>query len=171
MADERRADPLSRADVPQEDGAVRPGCRDDAPGGREGDPDRLVAVRGQRIAAGPVGVGRVEEPYGAVGTCRGRTPLVLTSVRRRTRTVGLDPSVRAGGSGGGAIGGMTNMPPDTDPDSEPPFLSLHTAVVLIGALLIGFTVGGLSCLGGTPAALAVLAAAGGAVTVLRGVIR
>ncbi|MFE9258942.1 hypothetical protein [Streptomyces sp. NPDC006879] len=54
------------------------------------------------------------------------------------------------------------------------FLPLHTAVVLIGALLIGFTVGGLSRMGGIPVALSVLAglgAAGGAVPVLRGLIR
>ncbi|CAM5345719.1 hypothetical protein SAVIM338S_01130 [Streptomyces avidinii] len=52
---------------------------------------------------------------------------------------------------------------------EPPLLTLHAAVVLVG-----FTAGGLSHLGGVPGALAVLAglgAGGGAVPVLRGLIR
>nr|WP_309144308.1 hypothetical protein [Streptomyces sp. BR123] len=54
-----------------------------------------------------------------------------------------------------------------------PFLSLHAAVVLLTALVIGFVVGGLSHLGGMPAPLAVLAglAAGAAVPVLHGLIR
>ncbi|WP_405495687.1 hypothetical protein [Streptomyces sp. NBC_00096] len=63
-------------------------------------------------------------------------------------------------------------PPEQPP--EPPLLTLHAAVVLVAAVLVGFTAGGLSHLGGVPAALAVLAglgAAGGAVPVLRGLIR
>lgn len=59
-------------------------------------------------------------------------------------------------------------------DTEPPFLTLHTAVVLLGALLAGLFTGALSHLGGVPAPLAVLAAlgaSGGAVPVLRALIR
>ncbi|MEU6864131.1 hypothetical protein ABZ924_12775 [Streptomyces sp. NPDC046876] len=62
----------------------------------------------------------------------------------------------------------------TSPNTEQPFLSLHTAVVLIGALITGLVVGGLSRAGGVHPALAVLAgltAGGGAVPVLRGLIR
>ncbi|MFD9410262.1 hypothetical protein ACFWBN_25065 [Streptomyces sp. NPDC059989] len=62
----------------------------------------------------------------------------------------------------------------TPPETDPPFLTLHAAVVLLGALFAGFVTGGLSYLGGVPTALAVLAglaAAGGAVPVLRGLIR
>ncbi|MEU3405914.1 hypothetical protein ABZ766_18515 [Streptomyces sp. NPDC006670] len=62
----------------------------------------------------------------------------------------------------------------TPPDTEPPFLTLHTAVVLLGALFAGFAAGGLSYLGGVPVPLAVLAglgAAGSAVPGLRGLIR
>lgn len=65
---------------------------------------------------------------------------------------------------------MTTPPPDIDP----PFLSLHAAVVLVISVLIGLVVGGLARLGGTPTALAVLAglaAAGAAVPVLRTLIR
>ncbi|MFB7057499.1 hypothetical protein ACWF95_04840 [Streptomyces vinaceus] len=61
----------------------------------------------------------------------------------------------------------------TPPETPQPFLSLHTAVVLVIALLIGGVAGGLSFLGGVPVALSVLAgltAAGGAVPVLRGLI-
>lgn len=57
---------------------------------------------------------------------------------------------------------------------DPPLLTLHAAVVLVAAVLVGFTAGGLSRLGGVPGALAVLAglgAAGGAVPVLRSLIR
>lgn len=59
------------------------------------------------------------------------------------------------------------------PDTGP-FLPLHTAVVLVVALLIGVSVGVLSRLGGVAAPLAVLAgltAAGGAVPALRTLIR
>ncbi|MFD9370566.1 hypothetical protein ACFWA6_23105 [Streptomyces sp. NPDC060020] len=66
---------------------------------------------------------------------------------------------------------MTTPQNPTDPE---PFLSLHTAVVLLAAILIGLTAGGLTFLGGSGAALCVLAgltAAGGAVPVLRSLIR
>lgn len=43
---------------------------------------------------------------------------------------------------------------------DPPLLTLHAAVVLIVAVLAGFTVGGLSHLGGVPGALSVLAGLG-----------
>ncbi|MEU8433124.1 hypothetical protein AB0F18_09420 [Streptomyces sp. NPDC029216] len=62
----------------------------------------------------------------------------------------------------------------TPPDTDPPFLTLHSAVVLLGALLVGLVTGGLGYLGGAPPALAVLAgltAAGGAVPGLRSLIR
>ncbi|MFE2475875.1 hypothetical protein [Streptomyces sp. NPDC059389] len=62
----------------------------------------------------------------------------------------------------------------TPRETDQPFLSLHTAVVLVIALLIGCAVGGLSFMGAVPLALSVLAgltAAGGAVPVLRGLIR
>ncbi|MFF3213300.1 hypothetical protein ACFYYB_21820 [Streptomyces sp. NPDC002886] len=62
----------------------------------------------------------------------------------------------------------------TPSDPEPSFLSLHTAVVLLGALFAGFVTSGLSSLGGVHPALSVLAglgAAGGAVPVLRSLIR
>ncbi|MFJ7265104.1 hypothetical protein ACIQV3_00275 [Streptomyces sp. NPDC099050] len=61
-----------------------------------------------------------------------------------------------------------------DPSDHGPFLSLHTAVVLLGAVLTGLAAGVLTYLGGTVAALSVLAgltAAGAAVPVLRGLIR
>ncbi|MFG3000448.1 hypothetical protein [Streptomyces sp. NPDC048340] len=65
---------------------------------------------------------------------------------------------------------MTNP----EPANPAPFLTLHTAFVLVTAVLIGCAVGVLSRLGGTHPALAVLAglgAAGGAVPVLRSLIR
>ncbi|MFK0049344.1 hypothetical protein ACIQU4_35675 [Streptomyces sp. NPDC090741] len=61
----------------------------------------------------------------------------------------------------------------TPRETQQPFLSLHTAVVLVIALLIGGVVGGPSFLGGVPVALSALAgltATGGAVPVLRGLI-
>ncbi|MET3982907.1 hypothetical protein [Streptomyces sp. PvR034] len=67
---------------------------------------------------------------------------------------------------------MTNSP--TDPSLPEPFLTLHTAFVLVTAALIGCLVGVLTYFGGTHSALAVvagLAAAGGAVPVLRSLIR
>ncbi|MFD7783713.1 hypothetical protein ACFV4Q_11550 [Streptomyces nojiriensis] len=62
----------------------------------------------------------------------------------------------------------------TPSGDDAPFVTLHAAVVLIAATLIGLTAGGLTYLGGTGAALSVLAglaAAGAAVPVLRGLIR
>ncbi|MFD7028712.1 hypothetical protein ACFWAR_11835 [Streptomyces sp. NPDC059917] len=63
---------------------------------------------------------------------------------------------------------MTNEP------LPEPFLTLHTAFVLVTAVLIGCAAGVLTHLGGTHPALSVLAgltAGGGAVPVLRGLIR
>ncbi|RSN90120.1 hypothetical protein DMH26_28605 [Streptomyces sp. WAC 05379] len=57
--------------------------------------------------------------------------------------------------------------------TEPPFLSLHTAVVLIAALIGGLIVGGLTMLAGAPLAGAVLAglsAFGSSVPILRSLI-
>ncbi|MEV7616247.1 hypothetical protein [Streptomyces sp. NPDC089799] len=65
---------------------------------------------------------------------------------------------------------MTTTPQHRDE----PFLSLHTAVVLICAVLVGGVAGGLTFLGGTGVALSVLAgltASGVSVPVLRGLIR
>ncbi|MGX1887498.1 hypothetical protein [Streptomyces sp. NPDC055287] len=56
---------------------------------------------------------------------------------------------------------------------EPPFLSLHTTVVLLAALVTGLVAGGLTALTDAPLAGAVLAgltAAGSAVPVLRSLI-
>ncbi|MEU6760272.1 hypothetical protein [Streptomyces sp. NPDC046685] len=61
----------------------------------------------------------------------------------------------------------------TPPRTEPPFLTVHSAVVLVAALLAGLVVGALSYLGGIPPALCVLAGlsgTGGAVPVLRTLI-
>lgn len=66
------------------------------------------------------------------------------------------------------------MTTSQNPSDPGPFLSLHTAVVLLGAVLIGLAAGGLTYLGGTGAALSVLAgltAAGVGVPVLRTLIR
>ncbi|MCP3754294.1 hypothetical protein [Streptomyces sp. TBY4] len=55
-----------------------------------------------------------------------------------------------------------------------PFLTLYAAFVLVTAVFIGSAAGALAYLGGTHPALSVLAgltAAGGAVPVLRGLIR
>ncbi|MFF5189403.1 hypothetical protein ACFY30_37525 [Streptomyces sp. NPDC000345] len=55
----------------------------------------------------------------------------------------------------------------------PPFLSVHTTVVLLSAVVIGLVAGGLTALTGAPgagAALTGLAAAGPAVPVLRSLI-
>ncbi|MEU2390910.1 hypothetical protein [Streptomyces sp. NPDC007369] len=68
---------------------------------------------------------------------------------------------------------MTTSPNGTG-NQDRPLLSLHAAVVLLAALVIGCVVGGLSHVGGVPTALAVLAglgAAGAAVPVLHGLIR
>lgn len=64
------------------------------------------------------------------------------------------------------------LPPD--PPEPKPFLSLHTAVVLLAAFVIGSTVAGLTHLSGTPvpgAILAGLLSAGGSVPVLRHLIQ
>ncbi|MGW7330141.1 hypothetical protein ACWGIU_16400 [Streptomyces sp. NPDC054840] len=55
-----------------------------------------------------------------------------------------------------------------------PFLSLHTTVVLLTALVIGLVIGGLTFLTGASAAAAVIAgltSAGASTTVLRSLIR
>lgn len=72
---------------------------------------------------------------------------------------------------------MTQMTPaqpgPSGPEAEPSFLSLHTTVVLLTALMLGLVVGGLAVLTGIPApgaALAGLSAAGPAVPVLRSLI-
>ncbi|MGW4031898.1 hypothetical protein ACWEFL_21735 [Streptomyces sp. NPDC004838] len=61
-----------------------------------------------------------------------------------------------------------------DPAGPEPFLTVHTALVLLIAVVIGIVVGGLTLLSGTPAAGAVLAGlvgSGGSVPVLRSLIR
>lgn len=73
---------------------------------------------------------------------------------------------------------MSSVPsplPPTSPEPSPPgpFMTLHTALILQTALVIGLVVGGLTFLGGTPAAGAVLVgllSAGGSVPVLRTLI-
>ncbi|MFF8938714.1 hypothetical protein ACF08O_29145 [Streptomyces paradoxus] len=71
---------------------------------------------------------------------------------------------------------MTPPPPAPTPngsDPEPPFLSLHTAVVLLTALVIGLIAGGLTLLAGLSVAGAVLAgltSAGSSVPVLHSLI-
>ncbi|MEU4657289.1 hypothetical protein AB0G32_25700 [Streptomyces sp. NPDC023723] len=63
--------------------------------------------------------------------------------------------------------------PPATPPAPTPFLTLHTAVVLVAAALIGLVVGGLTFLGGTPtagAALAGLIAGGAGVPALRTLI-
>ncbi|CAN3978851.1 hypothetical protein [Kitasatospora purpeofusca] len=67
--------------------------------------------------------------------------------------------------------------PDRTPPAQPdrePFLTVHAAVVLLGAAFIGLIVGGLTFLGGGPVAGAVLAgltAFGASVPGLRSLIR
>ncbi|MFE1437334.1 hypothetical protein [Streptomyces sp. NPDC058739] len=73
---------------------------------------------------------------------------------------------------------MSSVPSPPAPasrDSTPPgpFMTLYTAIILLTALDIGLVVGGLTYLGGTSAADAVLAGllgAGGSVPVLRSLI-
>ncbi|MFC7260071.1 hypothetical protein [Streptomyces lutosisoli] len=65
-----------------------------------------------------------------------------------------------------------NPGPSAEP-SEPPFLSLHTTVVLLTSLVIGLVAGALTALADAPVAGAVLAgltASGSAVPVLRSLI-
>jgi ABC-type antimicrobial peptide transport system permease subunit len=66
-----------------------------------------------------------------------------------------------------------NPEPGESPDTAP-FLSLHTAVVLLTALVIGLVIGALTALTGAPAASAVIAgltATGISTPVLRSLIR
>ncbi len=62
-----------------------------------------------------------------------------------------------------------------NPTGNPqPFLSLHTAVILLIALVIGFVIGALTLATGAPAAAAVIAgitSAGVSVVPLRGLIQ
>ncbi|MFE8015160.1 hypothetical protein [Streptomyces antibioticus] len=65
---------------------------------------------------------------------------------------------------------MTQMTP---PSAEPPFLSLHTAVVLLTAFVIGLVMGGLTVLTGASVAAAVfvgLTVGGSSVPALRSLI-
>ncbi|MGI5405305.1 hypothetical protein ACQEV9_00800 [Streptomyces chartreusis] len=74
---------------------------------------------------------------------------------------------------------MTSVPSPEQPirpeNSPPgPFITQHTALILLTALVIGLVVAGLTFLNGTPTAGAVLAgslSAGGSVPVLRTLIR
>ena len=76
---------------------------------------------------------------------------------------------------------MTTNPSPQAPDSQTngsgpddPFLSLHTAVVLLAAVVIGLVAGCLTALTEVPTATAVLtglAAGGASVSVLRSLIR
>ncbi|MEU5666533.1 hypothetical protein [Streptomyces longwoodensis] len=67
--------------------------------------------------------------------------------------------------------------PAASPSHEPtaqPFLSLHTTVVLLTALVIGLVIGGLTYLTGVSVATAVIAgltSAGASTPVLRSLIR
>lgn len=66
------------------------------------------------------------------------------------------------------------MSSPTPPPPEPPFISLHTTVVLLTAIVIGLIVGGLTFLSQFSAAGAVLAgltASGLSLPVLRSLIR
>ncbi|PWS47651.1 hypothetical protein DLE01_30080 [Streptomyces sp. FT05W] len=65
-------------------------------------------------------------------------------------------------------------PPDPDAPAPEPFISLHTTVVLLTALVIGLVIGGLTALTGVHPATAVIAgltAAGASTAVLRTLIR
>ncbi|MFG2271912.1 hypothetical protein ACWEGX_08155 [Streptomyces chartreusis] len=67
-----------------------------------------------------------------------------------------------------------NQQPADGPASEPPFLSLHTAVVLLAALAIGLAIGVLTAFTGVPGAAAVIAGlttTGASIPVLRSLIR
>lgn len=64
-------------------------------------------------------------------------------------------------------------PNPPEPPQPGPFITQHTAIILLTATVIGLVVGGLTFLSGTPAAGAVLAgllSAGGSVPVLRTLI-
>lgn len=68
-----------------------------------------------------------------------------------------------------------STPLDRTPSTEPgPFLTMHTALVLLAAAFIGLVVGGLTFLSGGPVASALLAGltgTGASVPVLRSLIR
>ncbi|MCX4657401.1 hypothetical protein AB0N79_36355 [Streptomyces microflavus] len=70
----------------------------------------------------------------------------------------------------------TNQNPHQSTSAGPagePFLSLHTAVVLLAATIIGFVLGGLTVLTGAPVAAAVITgitSAGVSIPVLRSLI-
>lgn len=64
--------------------------------------------------------------------------------------------------------------PSPNEPAAQPFLSLHTTVVLLTALVIGLVIGGLTALTGVPVATAVIAgltSAGASTPVLRTLIR
>jgi ABC-type antimicrobial peptide transport system permease subunit len=68
------------------------------------------------------------------------------------------------------------QPADPSPTetAAQPFLTLHTTVVLLTALIIGLVIGGLTALTGAPVAAAVIAgltSAGASTPVLRTIIR
>ncbi|WP_078865903.1 hypothetical protein [Streptomyces sp. NRRL S-1448] len=68
----------------------------------------------------------------------------------------------------------TNPPIVNGPAPEPPFLSLHTTVVLLAALVIGIVIGALTAFTDVPVAAAVIAgltATGASIPVLRSLIR
>lgn len=60
-----------------------------------------------------------------------------------------------------------------EPSGPGPFMTQHTAIILLAAVVIGLVIGGLTFLSGTPVAGAILAglvSAGGSVPVLRTLI-
>ncbi|GAA1109925.1 hypothetical protein [Kitasatospora arboriphila] len=70
----------------------------------------------------------------------------------------------------------TTTPEPTTPSTgqEPPFLTLHSTVVLLVAVAIGFVIGVLTALTSAPPAAAVIAgitSAGGSIPALRTLIR
>ncbi|MFG2306722.1 hypothetical protein [Actinacidiphila glaucinigra] len=63
--------------------------------------------------------------------------------------------------------------PQNETDTQP-FLTLHTTVVLLTALVIGLVIGGLTILTGVPVAAAVIAgltSTGASIPVLRNLVR
>ncbi|MFD1831222.1 hypothetical protein ACFSJS_16325 [Streptomyces desertarenae] len=65
-------------------------------------------------------------------------------------------------------------PTSSESASAQPFLTLHAAVVLLAAVIIGFVIGGLTALTGVPVAAAVtagLTSAGASIPGLRTLIR
>lgn len=64
-------------------------------------------------------------------------------------------------------------PNPPEPSTQGPFMTQHTAIILLAAVVIGMFVGGLTFLNGTPAPGSVLAgllSTGGSVPVLRTLI-